>query len=53
MDGYLQKNDITSDQKRILQVIYNLLSNAIKFTLKGFIKIEFSLLVRPFKKNQI
>ncbi len=34
---------ITSDQRRVEQVIYNLVSNAIKFTDRGRVRIECSL----------
>jgi signal transduction histidine kinase len=35
---------ISSDNKRIKQVLLNLLSNALKFTAKGSIKINASLI---------
>lgn len=34
---------ITSDQRRVEQVIYNLMSNAIKFTEHGYVRVKCSL----------
>jgi len=34
---------ITSDQRRVEQVIYNLLSNAIKFTEHGYVRVKCTL----------